>query len=167
MPQSNFYYLAATIMSFNGTSHRQKLAHKPNYAASPSLIDTLEWCTCGSGHAIFDVKEEDEPFIAVLVGKVIDYELNANPNGTYLNDEFGTLEKAKYQFYTTRPIDPAFKEDFSHTYTLLDHLQNIVAKSHSKKDMLFNDVGGKLIHFTHNIFKERVCKLETTPQMYM
>ncbi|KAF8835624.1 hypothetical protein BDN67DRAFT_912710, partial [Paxillus ammoniavirescens] len=49
----------------------------------------------------------------ITVGKVVDFKLNVNPSGTYLGKAFGPLSKAKYQCFSTRPLDPAFKDDFS------------------------------------------------------
>ncbi|KIJ09746.1 hypothetical protein PAXINDRAFT_87048, partial [Paxillus involutus ATCC 200175] len=67
----------------------------------------------GSGHAVYDKQEEEEPFVAITVGKVVDFKLNTNPSGMYLGKDFSLLSKAKYQFFSTRPLDPAFKDDFS------------------------------------------------------
>ncbi|KIK91579.1 hypothetical protein PAXRUDRAFT_149183 [Paxillus rubicundulus Ve08.2h10] len=142
-------------MLFNSTQYRETVACKTNYAARPSLANNLEWRPDGMGHAVFQ-KDEDDPFTTIVIGKVVDYRLNAGPGGTFLNPDFGPIQKAKYQFYLTRPVDAAFREDFDRTYAFLDGLQNTITKGQNKKNMLINEAGGKMIRFSRNIFEKRV-----------
>ncbi|KAF8836126.1 hypothetical protein BDN67DRAFT_883171, partial [Paxillus ammoniavirescens] len=81
----------------------------------------------GSGHAIYEKQEHNELFVAIAVMKAINFKLNANPSGMCLGSNFDPLEKAKFQFYSTCPLDPAFKDNFSQTYAMLEKLQNAVA----------------------------------------
>ncbi|KIJ11074.1 hypothetical protein PAXINDRAFT_157428 [Paxillus involutus ATCC 200175] len=151
-------------MSFDSTEYRKILTKQPNYSASPTITENLEWRPHGSGHTIFDKGEDEEPFTAITVGKVLDYKLNANPSGTYLGKDFGSLSKAKYQFYLTRPLDPAFKDDFLRTYAMLEKLQTLVAKGPNKKDMLYTAVGGRLIRFARSVFEERKKAVRDSPK---
>lgn len=140
---------------FDATAHHRKLSGLRNYFPRQGLVNDLEWRPTIGGHTVFD-EAEDDRLMGIMVGKVSEHKLKVGPAGNFIGEGYGTLPKAKYQLFLTRPITAPFKEDFERAYSLLSHLQDVAAVSRKKKDMLILEGGSKMIRFTKNVFEERV-----------
>lgn len=143
----------ATI--FNAIAHHQKLSGLQNYVARQDLANDIEWQPSIGGHTVHD-KADDDRFMGIIVGKVSEHKLKVGPVGNYLGEGYGSLPKAKFQLFLSRPITMPFNADFERAYSLLSHLQDIAAVGRKKRDMLIVEGGSKMIRFTRNIFSERV-----------
>ncbi|KAG8214614.1 hypothetical protein J3R82DRAFT_9687 [Butyriboletus roseoflavus] len=92
-------------------AHQQKLSLLHNYAGQKNLLNNLEWCPSKIGHTVYN-KTEEEPFIGIVVGKVVEHKLKVGPSSNFINDDYRSLAKAKFQLFLTPPITPALRSDF-------------------------------------------------------
>ncbi|KAI5984252.1 hypothetical protein EDC04DRAFT_2615786 [Pisolithus marmoratus] len=143
-------------------NYHENVSQLDKYLATPGLLNTLEWRPAKNGHSVFE-KTDETHFIGIVVGSVAEYRLNAGTRGNYINSTYGSLPKAKYQFYLTKPIVQAFRADFDRAFDLLNGLQNQVAHTTHKKDMLFEQSGGRMIRFTKSIFHKRSVRVRDSP----
>jgi hypothetical protein len=144
---------------FDFAAHHKALKQNPNYAVNSQILQHAEWRHGGSGH-IFTEKMSDEPFVGILVVHIVDFRLQCTPTGSFLGNKYGAIEKAKYQFIGGRTHGKdGFDEDFVRAQALLNNIQNAVAVSHNRKDMLLDD---QSIRFARNIFEKRVSINNTT-----
>ena len=150
--------------TFDANAHHHKMTLLQNYIARENLVNDLSWEPSIGGHTVHDLSD-DEAFMGIIVGKVSEHKLRVGTTGNYLGEGYGSLPKAKYQLFLTRPITSPFKADFNRAYSLLSHLQDIAAVSQKKRDMLVIEGGSKMIRFTQNIFKERVSCISICYQL--
>ncbi|KAF8438102.1 hypothetical protein L210DRAFT_808682, partial [Boletus edulis BED1] len=99
-----------------------------NYAASAELPSLLQWQRAQAGHALV-WKTTKDLFIGAAVVQVYNYKLNCGPNGNFINPDFGKLAKSKFQFFSGRPSDAQFSNDFSKMFSNLEKLQKEIAVS--------------------------------------
>jgi hypothetical protein len=102
------------------------------------------------------VNEDEEPFIATIVGRASAYHLRCGPAGNHFGGGITPLEKAKFQFYICRPVNVELGADFTAGVNNLETLQNQVGKTKEHKNMVVEDVTGKMIRFATNVFTTRV-----------
>ncbi|KAG1725937.1 hypothetical protein EDB19DRAFT_1753791 [Suillus lakei] len=132
----------------------------PNYLVSAQILQRCEWTPGATGHILTD-KITDEPLIGIAVVHVFDFRLQCSPSGSFFNKDYGTLDKAKYQFIGGRPHNAnGFNEDFARTHTLLNNIQNLIAKTQHKKDMLPD---GQSIRFARSTFEKREIAVPDSP----
>lgn len=86
------------------------------------------------GHIAVD-NSTASPMVAVVVGKINDARLNCGPGGNF-TPKFGNFEKAKFTFILSRPHEPAYSEDWERMLTTLDKVQNSIASTNSKRDLV-------------------------------
>ncbi|KAG6374107.1 hypothetical protein JVT61DRAFT_4751 [Boletus reticuloceps] len=82
-----------------------------NYAASPELPSLLQWKPTQAGHVLV-WKTTKQLFVGVAVVQVYSYKLNCGPNGNFINPDVGKFVKSKFQFFSGRPSDSNFSDDF-------------------------------------------------------
>ncbi|KAF8124055.1 hypothetical protein EV363DRAFT_1454834 [Boletus edulis] len=133
-----------------------------NYVASPELPSLLQWQPAEAGHSLV-WKTTKEPFIGVGVVQVYNYKLNCAPNGNFINLDVGKYVKSKFQFFSGRPSDSLFSDDFSKMFANLEKLQHEIAMTKSHRDMLSVDASGKMMRFAKAIFVERDKPARNSP----
>ncbi|KAG6379574.1 hypothetical protein JVT61DRAFT_10078 [Boletus reticuloceps] len=141
-----------------------RLKKLQNYAASPELPSLLQWKPAEAGHALV-WKTTKELFVGVAVVQVYNYRLNCGPNGNYINPDVGKFVRSKFQFYSGRPSDSNFSEDYLKLFSNLEKLQQEIAVTKSRRDMLFVDASGKMLRFAKAIFMEREKPLKRSPDV--
>ncbi|KAG1776522.1 hypothetical protein EV702DRAFT_1198220 [Suillus placidus] len=145
---------------FDFAAHHKALKQNLNYAVHPQILQHAEWHPGSSGH-IFTDKDSDEPFVGITVMHIIDFRLQCTPTGSFLETKYGAIEKAKYQFIGGRTHGKdGFDEDFIRVHALFNNIQNAVAVSHNKKDMLLDN---QSIRFARNIFEKREHPVPDSP----
>ncbi|KAG0696256.1 hypothetical protein DFH29DRAFT_879467 [Suillus ampliporus] len=146
-------------MVFDSTSYHRTMKENPNCAISPQIAQHAEWHPGGTGHIYMD-KLTDDPYIGIAIVQVADFRLQCSPSGSYQDPQYGTLDKAKFQFIGERPRGAnSFDEDFMRMYSLLSNIQNLGAKSQYRKDMLNENT----IRFAKNIFEKRDVPVPDSP----
>ncbi|KAG1823892.1 uncharacterized protein BJ212DRAFT_1296414 [Suillus subaureus] len=101
------------------------------------------------------VNEDEEPFLTTIVGCTSTYHLRCGPAGNHFSGGMSPLEKAKFQFHICRPVNAELGTDFTAAVNNLETLQNQVGKTKEYKNMIVEDVTGKMICFTSNVFTTR------------
>ncbi|KAG1893534.1 uncharacterized protein F5891DRAFT_1258773 [Suillus fuscotomentosus] len=148
---------------FDFAAHHRALKENLNYAINAKILQRAEWRHGGSGHILTD-KDSDEPFIGIAVMHIVDFRLQCSPIGSFLGSKYGGMEKAKYQFIGGRTHGKdGFDEDFARTHALLNNIQNAIAVSHNKKDMLLDE---QSVRFARNIFEKRVSLTNSTVRLF-
>ncbi|KAF8547572.1 hypothetical protein OG21DRAFT_1527073 [Imleria badia] len=128
------------MVMFNAKQYRQNLAENDNYLGkSDFALDSLEWRSAKIGH----------------IGNITDYRFNVTPMGNYINLDYGSLDKAKFQFHLTAPVTFPFHEDYNRAFQQLRGLQSSVAVTPRQNNMLFKDAGGQSIRMTKSVFNKR------------
>lgn len=144
---------------FDFAAHHEALKQNPNYAVHAHILQHAEWCPGSSGH-IFTDKASDEPFVDILVMHIVDFRLQCTPTGSFLESKYGAIEKAKYQFIGGRTHGKnGFDKDFIRARALFNNIQNAVAVSPNRKDMVLDN---QSIRFARNIFEKRVSRTSFT-----
>jgi hypothetical protein len=128
---------------------------KNNYAASTNFVNSTAWQHNETGLEV--VNSDEEPLIAIIVGRALAYRLKCGPEGNHFAKGSSPLEKAKYQFHICRPSNPELAADFTAGIQHLQTLQNEVGKTGDHKNMIVEDVTGKMLRFATNFFMTRVC----------
>ncbi|KAG2114425.1 hypothetical protein DEU56DRAFT_761835 [Suillus clintonianus] len=147
-------------MIFDFAEHHKNLKQNPNYSISSQILQKCEWTIGGTGH-VFTDKNTDQPFIGIAVVQILDFRLQCSPTGSFVKPEYGTLDKAKYQFMGGRPHNAnGFNEDFARLHTLLNNIENLIAQTQRKKDMLPDK---QSIRFARNIFEKRDIPVPDSP----
>ncbi|KAH7916958.1 hypothetical protein BV22DRAFT_966752, partial [Leucogyrophana mollusca] len=99
-----------------------------NYVAAAIVMANTTWKKTGTGNVLI-TKADQTDFIGITVGRVLEFKLNCQPNGNYLNLDYGSLEDAKFQFHLGRPLEAAFADDFDRAVEHLEKLQDKAASS--------------------------------------
>jgi hypothetical protein len=73
------------------------------------------------------------------------------------------LEKAKYQFHLSCPANPELGADFTAGIKNLEELQKQVGKTGELKNMIMQDVTGKMLCCAQNVFTHCVCEISLPP----
>ncbi|KAG1836947.1 hypothetical protein DFJ58DRAFT_734644 [Suillus subalutaceus] len=132
-------------------SSRQAFKYKQ---LSPNFIASTAWQHTLTGLEV--VNEDEEPFLATIVGRTSTYHLRCGPAGNHFSGGMSPLEKTKFQFHICRPVNPELGADFTAAINNLETLQNQVGKTKEHKNMIVEDVTGKMMHFASNVFMTRV-----------
>ncbi|KAG1743669.1 uncharacterized protein EDB91DRAFT_1081049 [Suillus paluster] len=105
-------------------------------------------------------KLTNDPYVLIAIVHVSDFRLQCTPSGSYQDPQYGTLDKAKYQFIGERLHGANdFDEDFMRMYSLLSNIQNAGAKTQYCKDMLNENT----IRFAKNVFEKREFPVPDSP----
>ena len=139
-------------MPHNSPAHRDSLHKLDAYVAGPTFLKNTAWSPGDMGHIAVD-NSTASPMVAVVVGKINDARLNCGPGGNF-TPKFGNFEKAKFTFILGCPHEPAYSEDWEHMLTTLDKVQNTIASTNSKRDLV--DTSTRSLRFGAPIFTKRV-----------
>ncbi|KAG1847829.1 hypothetical protein DFJ58DRAFT_843043 [Suillus subalutaceus] len=134
---------------FDAHSYHVKHSNISSYAASPNFITSTVWQHTLTGLEV--VNEDEEPFLATIVGRASAYHLRCGPAGNHFSGGMSPLEKTKFQFHICRPVNPELGADFTAAINNLETLQNQVGKTKEHKNMIVEDVTGKMMRFASNV----------------
>jgi hypothetical protein len=150
----------STTMPFNAHSYHVEHLQSTNYLASSTIMDSTMWQHTSTGVEL--VNETDlSPFTGILVGRVSPFRLKCGPAGNHFDSNISSLAKGKYQFHLCRPADHDLAMDYQAAISTMEALQNQVARTNQRKNMIIDDVTGKLVRCTMNIFTKRVCNCKS------
>ena len=141
--------------SSNLEQYRSQLFLSRFYAAHPRYQQGTKWRTDRSGHVLAD-RLNSANAVASIVGRVLEFRLNCDPNGSYLNRGVGSLATAKYHFLLCKPEKTPFAQDFDKALDHLEHLQSSIASTESRRNLFVVDMIGRNLRFSRNVFEKRV-----------
>jgi hypothetical protein len=139
---------------FDAHSYHVNHSNQSSYAGSHNFLASTTWQHTSTGLEV--VNSDEEPYVATIVGRISAYRLKCGPAGNHFDSGMSPLEKAKYQFYISRPANAELGADFIAGINNLEALQNQVGKTGVHKNMIYADVTGKMLRFAHNVFIARV-----------
>ncbi|KAF8065060.1 hypothetical protein FPV67DRAFT_1695825 [Lyophyllum atratum] len=145
-------------MTFSGPSLRNQLLRTESYVGRPGWTSTAGWKPEGRGNTLFEnrVPEDDSPpapAIGILIGQVSDDRLFVSPTGTH--STYSPLAKAKFQFTLEQPLDPDLRLDWDTTVRNLEHMQNAVASTTDKQNMIVSSGTARSLRITAPVFEEK------------
>jgi hypothetical protein len=143
-------------MAFNAPTHRDYLHLLRNYIAAPAFLSRVGWGQNGSANVLVD-KQNREPTVLIVVGKVVHDRVFCGPSGNWsMNNKFGSLKEAKYQFSIGRPDEDVFMKEFNAAFKTLGKVQSGIALTQERSHLLVgeNDKVNS-IRFSANVFEER------------
>jgi hypothetical protein len=156
------------MMPFDVHAYRTEHMESANFLASPAIMDSTMWQHTSTGVEV--VNEADlSPFMGIVVGRASPFRLKCGPAGNHINSDISSLAKAKYQFHLCHPAQHELAADYEaaiNTVTM-EALQNQVARTSQQKNMIIDDVTGKMVCCTMNIFTMRVCSLSFDTLMWL
>jgi len=138
-------------MSFDAHAYHVEKSQVKNYLASPNVLNSTMWQHTSTGVEV--VNEEDLlAFTGIMVGRVSPFRLKCGPEGNHINGNVSPLEKSKYQFHITRPANRELAADYQAALSNLEALQNQVGRTHQHRNMIVDDVTGKMVRCVRNVF---------------
>ncbi|KAG1873910.1 hypothetical protein F4604DRAFT_1765818 [Suillus subluteus] len=96
---------------FDAHSYHIKQSNVSSYAASPNFVPSTAWQHTLTSLEV--VNEDEEPFLATIVGRASTYHLRCGPAGNHFSGGMSPLEKTKFQFHICRPVNPELGADFT------------------------------------------------------
>ncbi|KAG2029674.1 hypothetical protein BDR03DRAFT_1018094 [Suillus americanus] len=135
---------------FDAHTYHINQSNISSYAVSPNLVQSTTWQHTSTGLEV--VNDDEESFIATIVGCALAYHLRCGPAGNHFSSGMTLLEKAKYQFHICHPANHELGADFTAAINNLEALQNQVGKTKDHKNMIINDVTGKMLCCATNVF---------------
>ncbi|PPQ72060.1 hypothetical protein CVT25_013477, partial [Psilocybe cyanescens] len=144
---------------FNGPFVRQQLHALPQYVASPSFMNYVQWRGTGSDVLALAGGPTDpiEPAYAIVVGVVVSNRpylgVQGNFNPAYA-DPLKTAKAAKLQFEIAKPVlDSDFGPDYDVDYDNLLGLQDKIAKTSLRRFFLIED--GRTMRFNYPLWEPK------------
>lgn len=149
-------------MSFDPVAYHTTQSANSKYAASQNLTPSTTWQHTATGLELID-NDNEEPFVATIVGRVSALRLKCGPGGNHFPNGAAPLAKAKYQFHICKPANKELGEDYLAGIHNLEILQHQVAQSNDRRNMIIQDVTGKMLRFTKNVFVPRDTPIPDSP----
>jgi hypothetical protein len=143
-------------MVFDAPAHRNYLHSLKNYVATAVFLSRVGWGQDGSANMLVD-KTDKDPAVLVVVGKVVHDRVYCGPSGNWsINNKYGSLKEAKYQFSIGRPDEDMFAKEFDVAFKTLGKIQAAIASTQDRQHLLMgeNDKVNK-IRFSANVFEQR------------
>ncbi|PPQ82748.1 hypothetical protein CVT25_009302 [Psilocybe cyanescens] len=168
--------MSQALPPFNGPFVRQQLHALPQYAASPSFMNYVQWRGTGSNVLALAGGPTDpiEPAYAIVVGVVVSnrpylvgtaiaYRTSLGVQGNFspaFADPLKTAKAAKLQFEIAKPVlDPDFGPDYDVDYDNFLDLQGKIAKTSLRRFFLIED--GRTMRFNYPLWEPKTDDNDT------
>ena len=147
-------------------TYRANLMRTPSYCACPVFLSGVGWQVEDSGDVLVD-KLSNANTVAIVVGRVSNQRFFVTPNGNYgTANKFGDISKSKFLFIIGKPMDTPFAGDFDKALDILVKIQNQMASTPKRLNLITSDGRNKFLRFTRNVFEQRV-KFETLYSLHV
>ena len=128
----------------------------PLYSASPGYTQDVSWCLETTGHVLVD-KSSRADAVSSVVGRVIEQGLLSGPDSTFANQNYGSLQTAKFQFCVAKPVRTPFVDDFDKAIDNFMRIQGQVAATLNWCNFICEDsLSNKSLCFMCSVFTKRV-----------